>query len=561
MKPEQLLFGQYTQVVRALEGHGPDPVDVYAQLTQQGSKKDTLFLESAAHMQFRGETSLVVARSAVRVRCEDRTVYVEALNSNGENFLLWFKEYFSPENLGYADNRKLKLIFPATQKGSEAERMKAASPIDVLRLMTKKPELVAGQENFGLLVTGVFSYDFVGVYEELPPLQSEGMEWPDFEFWLPDELVWMNHTHRQATVVSFVFAGPSAREVHQDAVNAVAHIAQVYRALPDQSQKKALEVDFGLTLVSKGQALEECTIQGNEFSSAVESDLDDAAYRTVVEALREHIVKGDIIQVVPSRTFRLPCHNPLNAYRALRALNPSPYMFWVQSSFGTLFGASPETAVRVNARSRKVEIRPIAGTRRRGLRPDGSIDLDADNRLEAELRLDSKENAEHMMLVDLARNDIARVSRPGSRGVSKLLAVDKYSHVMHLVSVVEGTLREDLDALDAYVATMNMGTLVGAPKIKAAQLLRHYEKTRRGPYGGSVGYFNAQGDFDSCIVIRSAFVKEGIAHVRAGAGVVFDSQAQAEANETRQKATAVLRAIVISESERIREGSHQAVTP
>jgi anthranilate synthase component 1 len=251
-----------------------------------------------------------------------------------------------------------------------------------------------------------------------------------------------------------------------------------------------------------------------------------------------------VFQIVPSRTFSLPCPDPLRAYAALRALNPSPYMFFVRGEQGTLFGASPETALAVRGTPRRVTISPIAGTRRRGIDREGAIDDDLDARIEAELRLDEKEVAEHMMLVDLARNDVARVSQPGSRRVDALLDVVRYSHVMHLVSLVSGELRPQLDALHAYVATMNMGTLVGAPKLEAAALLRRHEATRRGPYGGAVGYITAGGEMDTCIVIRSAVVKDGLGHVRAGAGVVYDSDPRLEADETRRKAEAVLVALL-----------------
>ncbi|MFB1000754.1 MAG: anthranilate synthase component 1, partial [Colwellia sp.] len=252
---------------------------------------------------------------------------------------------------------------------------------------------------------------------------------------------------------------------------------------------------------------------------------------------------GDIFQVVPSRTFTLNCSNTLNAYKALKQSNPSPYMFYLKDSDFCIFGASPESALKYQHKNRQVEIYPIAGTRPRGFNKDGSISLDLDSRIELELRLDKKELAEHTMLVDLARNDIARVSQAGTRYVADLLKVDRYSHVMHLVSRVCGTLDLDLDALHAYQACMNMGTLSGAPKVKATQLIREVEGKRRGSYGGAVGYLTGDGEMDTCIVIRSAFVKHGIAHVQAGAGVVYDSDPQSEANETKQKAQAVINAI------------------
>jgi anthranilate synthase component 1 len=215
----------------------------------------------------------------------------------------------------------------------------------------------------------------------------------------------------------------------------------------------------------------------------------------------------------------------------------------MQDSEFIIFGASPESALKYEASSNYVEIYPIAGTRPRGKRSDGSIDVDLDSRLELDLQQDHKEKSEHIMLVDLARNDVARVSKPGTRHVKDLLKVDRYSHVMHLVSRVVGELRDDLDPLHAYQACMNMGTLIGAPKISAARLIRKTEKERRGSYGGAVGYFNGNGDFDTCIVIRSAFVQHNLAHVQAGAGVVNDSVPQSEADETTAKAQAVIGAI------------------
>jgi anthranilate synthase component 1 len=278
--------------------------------------------------------------------------------------------------------------------------------------------------------------------------------------------------------------------------------------------------------------------------SKLEVDKSDEEYCRDVSNLQEHILDGDIFQVVPSRSFSLPCPDALLAYKRLKQTNPSPYMFYLQDDTFIIFGASPESALKYETASNQVEIYPIAGTRPRGKRADGSLDLDLDSRLELNLQQDEKEKAEHIMLVDLARNDVAKVSVPGTRYVKDLLKVDRYSHVMHLVSRVVGQLRDDLDALHAYQACMNMGTLVGAPKISAASLIRQTEKCTRGSYGGAVGYLNGNGDFDTCIVIRSAFVTNSRAYIQAGAGVVKDSVPQSEADETRVKAQAVIQAIL-----------------
>lgn len=274
-----------------------------------------------------------------------------------------------------------------------------------------------------------------------------------------------------------------------------------------------------------------------------ECNQSDEEFGGVVRSLQKAIRAGEIFQVVPSRRFSLPCPSPLAAYYVLKKSNPSPYMFFMQDNDFTLFGASPESSLKYDATSRQIEIYPIAGTRPRGRRADGSLDKDLDSRIELEMRTDHKELSEHLMLVDLARNDLARICTPGSRYVADLTKVDRYSYVMHLVSRVVGELRHDLDALHAYRACMNMGTLSGAPKVRAMQLIAEAEGRRRGSYGGAVGYFTAHGDLDTCIVIRSALVENGIATVQAGAGVVLDSVPQSEADETRNKARAVLRAI------------------
>jgi len=278
----------------------------------------------------------------------------------------------------------------------------------------------------------------------------------------------------------------------------------------------------------------------------VSIDTTDAEFANVVLEMKKHIVAGDVFQIVPSRTFSTPCPKPMRAYEKLKALNPSPYMYYICDNDFSLFGASPETFIKVSGTPKTVEVRPIAGTRRRGFDEDGEISVDLDSRREAELRLDHKEVAEHMMLVDLARNDVARVCKPKTRYVEKLMNVDRFSHVMHLTSYVRGELRDDLDALHAYQASLNMGTLVGAPKVKASEILRLQESAKRATYGGAVGYIDHSGEMDTAIVIRSAFVQNGIAHVRAGAGVVYDSIPKEEAKETRSKAEAVLAAIAQS---------------
>ena len=264
----------------------------------------------------------------------------------------------------------------------------------------------------------------------------------------------------------------------------------------------------------------------------------------MVRKIKEHIKAGDVYQAVISRTITANISKePLDIYKKLRKLNPSPYMFYINDADGILLGSSPEMSLRVEGDGKKiVEIRPIAGTKPRGF-IGNKIDVDLDSRYETELKIDEKEVSEHTMLVDLARNDVAKISVAGTRYVDEPFVVEKYSHVQHLVSNVRGVLKPDLDALHAYTATMNMGTLTGAPKVEAMKLLRKYEKTKRGFYGGAVGYITPNGDLDSTIIIRSIRIKNNKAYVRAGAGIVYDSDPESEFIETENKAKACLAAI------------------
>jgi anthranilate synthase component 1 len=262
-------------------------------------------------------------------------------------------------------------------------------------------------------------------------------------------------------------------------------------------------------------------------------------FEATVTACQEFIRAGDIIQVVPSQRFTQPFPRPaLDLYRALRTVNPSPYMFILDTGDFAIVGASPEVHVRLT--DGLVEIRPIAGTRRRGANPaeDGS--------LEQELLADEKERAEHLMLVDLARNDIGRVCRFGSITVPEFMIVERFSHVMHLVSQVEGTIASDKTAFDLMRATFPAGTVTGAPKIRAMQIIAQMEPSRRGFYAGALGYFGYDGNLDSCIMLRTALLKDGMIHIQAGGGVVADSLPSAEYQETISKAGALLKAVEIS---------------
>jgi anthranilate synthase component 1 len=272
----------------------------------------------------------------------------------------------------------------------------------------------------------------------------------------------------------------------------------------------------------------------------VVSNVSKDAFEAGVRTIKEHIAAGDIYQAVLSQRFEAPiAADPFTVYRALRHVNPSPYMYFMRLGDQAIVGSSPEMLVRVEAR--RVETHPIAGTRPRGTNDDEDL------RLAEELKRNEKERAEHVMLVDLGRNDLGRVCDFGSVRVPQYMALERYSHVMHLVSTVEGTLAEDHDHLDALVACFPAGTVSGAPKIRAMQILAALEPTRRDIYAGAIGYIDFAGNLDFCIAIRTITIRDGIARVQAGAGIVADSNAAAEFEETRDKARALLQALAMAE--------------
>lgn len=270
------------------------------------------------------------------------------------------------------------------------------------------------------------------------------------------------------------------------------------------------------------------------------SNLTQAGYESAVSKGMEYIRAGDIFQFVPSQRLRVnSCAKPFDVYRALRIVNPSPFMFYLKSPSCTLIGSSPEILVQVI--DGKVTSRPLAGTRKRGLTPA------EDKKLEQELLADPKDRAEHIMLVDLHRNDVGRVSKHGSVRVTDCMTVERYSHVMHISSNVEGDLRDDCNAFDALRVSLPVGTVSGAPKIRAMQIIAHYEPSQRGIYAGALGYVGYDGNMDTCIMLRTALLKDGQIHIQAGAGVVADSVPASEYQETISKAFALLKAVAMAE--------------
>ncbi len=518
----RLPLGEF-DTIRLNAPYVTDPLALYTRLCQHNP--NNLLLESVEIDSKAGTQSLLLVDACLRIECRGRTVRVRPLTSNGAALQRLLEQRLPAVITQTQVADELQLDFPASDRTlDEDSRLKGSSVLDVLRTLQQELQCQQGKE--ALFMGGSFAYDLIASFEDLPEVPQGSNDCPDYCFYVAETLITIDHIKQSTALLACLFGGEQDESQLDERYAQLTARLEAFKQACQQPQPGA-------------QGAKPLT--GN-----LQIDKSDKQFCAEVEKLKGFIRRGDIFQVVPSRSFSLPCPDPLAAYRRLKQTNPSPYMFYVQDEGFTLFGASPESAVKFCAASRQVEMYPIAGTRRRGLNPDGSINLDLDGRIELELRQDEKEVAEHLMLVDLGRNDIARISEPGTRYVKDLLKVDRYSHVMHLVSRVVGRLRSDLDALHAYQACMNMGTLTGAPKLRASELIRMVEGKRRGSYGGAVGYLNGAGEMDTCIVIRSAFVKAGLAHVQAGAGVVYDSKPQMEADETRAKAAAVLAAIAAS---------------
>jgi anthranilate synthase component 1 len=356
---------------------------------------------------------------------------------------------------------------------------------------------------------GYVGYEAARRFERLPAAPRDVHRLPEAAFSIYDTVVCFDHVRHSLLVI--------AHEIEGEREGAESRIARVFAAL-----------DAPLSLPR----------QADRVVRAVTANGTADEYRARVTKARELIAEGDCIQIVLAQRFDVrPAPEPLALYRALRHVNPSPYMFLIDIAGAALVGASPEPFVRVE--DGRVVMHPIAGTRRRGR------DENEDAAMEAELRASEKERAEHVMLVDLARNDIGRVSKPGTVRVRELMRVDRFSHVMHLTSVVDGELAPGLDALDAFRACFPAGTVSGAPKIRAMERIAELETDRRGPYAGAVGYLGFDGRMDTCIGIRTAVIADGVCRIQAGAGIVADSDPAAEELETRAKARALLRAIEI----------------
>ncbi len=374
------------------------------------------------------------------------------------------------------------------------------------------PRLVGG-------LVGYFGYDCVRYFEpKLDALRPDALNTPDILLMRSEELVVFDNLRATLTLCVLAEVGSKADrargEKRLDAIE-----AQLRKPLPRLSRTLPT-----LRRHSRGNPAKFVSgFSKNKFYAAI-------------ERIKQYIAAGDVMQVVPSQRLSAPfTAAPVSLYRAIRRLNPSPYLYYLHLDDHHVVGSSPEILVR--AEEGVVTVRPIAGTRRRGLTES------EDQALEKELLADPKEIAEHLMLIDLGRNDIGRVAQTGSVKLTEKMAIERYSHVMHIVSNVTGQLKPGLDALDALAATFPTGTLTGAPKVRAMQIIDELEPVKRGIYGGAVGYLSADGNMDMAIAIRTAVIKDGQVHVQAGAGVVADSQPAAEWEETMNKARALMQAV------------------
>ncbi len=522
---EQAQPGQIIPMVQEIDI--TCPVEFFAKLSDYGRNRHCCLFESRDHLSEGGggELTFGTANPALHLTGTANTFVLESLSNTGKRMIGYLTQH--RERFAFCKQVDVQPERISGQLGTndgimdEESRLKSINQMDVIRAVGFAFELASQPFRVTCGLLGAISYDFVDQFEKLPANSQDVLGNPDYEMYFADNIFLMDHRHGKGyVVVNAIITDDDRDGIYEES-------QQCFNTYFETAKKQRPEP--------------------NSLASTTEkpgTDTDQETYESMVRTAKEHIIEGDIFQVVLSRTITEPCPaEPLDVYRKLRTLNPSPYMFYLNTQNTTLMGASPELNLRVSGTcERYVEIRPIAGTKPRG-RKDGKIDPDTDIRYEAELKLDRKELAEHMMLVDLARNDIARVSEPGSRIVNEMLITERYESVMHLVSNVKGKLRNDLDALSAYLATMNMGTLTGAPKIEAMKIIRQLEKNKRGYYGGAVMYLTVDGQFDSCITIRSLQVKGNTAYIRAGAGIVHDSIPSSEFDETQHKANSCIKAI------------------
>jgi len=372
-------------------------------------------------------------------------------------------------------------------------------------------------------MVGYLSYDAVRFFEKIPDKNKDELNIPLALFVMTDTFLIFDHVNHTIKIVVLAHTEKNASQAYRKAIVKIEELKEkLKKPLDEKKYKKSRKAGKYKTEVK------------------IESNFTKEQFEAMVRKAKEYIKAGDIIQVVPSQRFRTKVTaQPLDIYRALRSINPSPYMFYLNFDKFKIIGSSPEVMVRCEGG--KIELRPIAGTR-----PRGKNEAE-DERLEKELLADVKERAEHVMLVDLGRNDVGRVADFKSVKVDELMTIEKYSHVMHIVSDVTGKLKKGKDIFDVMRATFPAGTVSGAPKIRAMEIIDELENTKRGLYAGAAGYFSFSGNMDTCIAIRTILIKDGVAYVQAGGGVVADSLPSHEYQETVNKAKAMIKAIEMAQ--------------
>jgi anthranilate synthase component I len=394
-------------------------------------------------------------------------------------------------------------------------------------------------------MVGYLSYDLVRRFERLPTLTEDDLPVPEVGMMLATDLVVLDHYDGSAILVANAILPPTGDPAAENTAGEDT-VREDTAAVEAAYHHAVGRLDAMTTALSRPLPPLISTMDVQVSRGELASRTPEGAFPKAVEAAKEAIRAGECFQIVPSQRFERDTDaDPLDLYRVLRTRNPSPYMYLLRYDDFDIVGSSPEAHLKVTVDAdgtHRALLHPLAGTRPRGATPA------EDAALAAELVTDPKERAEHVMLVDLGRNDLGRVCRPGSVTVPEFAAVERYSHVMHIVSTVVGKLRDDRDAFDALVATFPAGTLSGAPKVRAMELIEELEPVRRGLYGGTVGYFSFGGDLDMAIAIRTALMRAGRAYVQAGCGVVADSDPHAEELETRNKAATVLSAIAAAET-------------
>ncbi|MGA9251575.1 MAG: anthranilate synthase component I [Roseobacter sp.] len=468
----------YTRLAADLD----TPVSLMLKLT--GAQKDAFVLESVTGGEIRGRYSIIGMKPDLIWRCKGKTSEINrAARYDGDAF--------------------------EPMSGNPLDALRALISESKIDLPIDLPQAAAG-------LFGYLGYDMVRLVEHLPNINPDPLGLPDAIMLRPSVIAVLDGVKGEVTVVSpaWVSDGQSARAAYAQAAERVMDaVRDLERAMPTATRDLG-EAD------TPGEPVSNFTHEG---------------YKAAVEKARDYICAGDIFQVVPAQRWTQDfAQDPFALYRSLRRTNPSPFMFYFNFGGFQVIGASPEILVRVFGN--EVTIRPIAGTRPRGATPE------EDNALEADLLADQKELAEHLMLLDLGRNDVGRVAKIGTVRPTEEFIVERYSHVMHIVSNVVGELKEGADALDAFFAGMPAGTVSGAPKVRAMEIIDELEPEKRGVYGGGVGYFSAGGDMDMCIALRTAVVQDQKLYIQAGGGVVYDSDPEAEYQETVHKSNAIRRA-------------------